>query len=294
MARKNTANDNTDNSNNNSTIQNGRSTEVFGSPNSSVGMKDDKNQLLPNTRINNETPRTTSSKHATSAYFQEQDKRQSISDYFSRNLAVFKADGRRSSLPSQDHRRTPTGTPKLSASWMTLTSAPLALPSSAGLNSKFSNESSEKNQLEISTPSIGLAIRTDVNNLSGGLFFKEDDGRRPSVASTKTSSSQSSKSSLNPAAINKKLQAFFGEGFTGKERSDNSINLHGKDVLSHTIMRNQAHRTTSPITETIRDTTRQREASPTNRRPITPVPSRDVVPFLYQDSQASDSLFLFF
>ncbi|RKF60984.1 Adenylate cyclase [Erysiphe neolycopersici] len=289
MAKKNTASNNSDN-NSNTTSHNGRSTNAFGSPNSLVGMTDDSNQPLPNTRINNEPPRATFSKHASSAYFQEQDKRQNNSDYFTRNIAVFKADGRRSSLPSQDHCQIPTGTPKFSASWMTLTSAPLTLPSSAGFNTKFSNESYEKNSHGASTPPIGLARSTDVNNLPGSLFVKEDDSRRPSVASIKTSSSQSSKSSFNPAAINKRIHAYFGEDLMGKERSDISITSHGKDVLSHNLMRNQAHRTTSPMTESTRDTTRQREASPTNRRAVTPVPSRDVDISKYGEAPVREKL----
>lgn len=240
-------------------------------------------RLLPNTRINNKYPRTIISKQALDACCQEKDKCQSYSDHFICDFPALKTDGSRRPLQRQDNCRAPTGTPNISASWMTLTSAPL----SAGFGTKFFNESSEKTTRDSSSP-LAFNRNVDMKNVLGGLPLKEDDGRRPSVASIKTSSSQSSKSSLNPAAIHKKLQAFFGDDFIGKERSDSSINLQGKDVLTQTLMRNQAHRTTSPTTDTIRDTTRQHEDSPTNRRPNTPVPSRDVVPFLYQDSQASN------
>ncbi|KAI6250462.1 Adenylate cyclase [Erysiphe necator] len=271
---------NADTCENNIASYDDQSTEVLGFPSSPVGMKNDGNKLLPNTRINNKYPRTIISKQALDACCQEKDKCQSYSDHFICDFPALKTDGSRRPLQSQDNCRAPTGTPNISASWMTLTSAPL----SAGFGTKFFNESSEKTTRDSSSP-LAFNRNVDMKNVLGGLPLKEDDGRRPSVASIKTSSSQSSKSSLNPAAIHKKLQAFFGDDFIGKERSDSSINLQGKDVLTQTLMRNQAHRTTSPTTDTIRDTTRQHEDSPTNRRPNTPVPSRDVVPFLYQDSQ---------
>ena len=77
------------------------------------------------------------------------------------------------------------------------------------------------------------------------------------------------------ANLHKKLQGFFGEEYPG--RDDVSIKSQGKE-----------HRSNSYTKQ--RDSSRKvstadgRNDSPAPSRPRTPVPSSDVVPFLYQDS----------
>jgi adenylate cyclase len=109
-----------------------------------------------------------------------------------------------------------------------------------------------------------------------------DDERRPSLASITTVSSSGSKGSIVRSGIHKKLQGFFGEEFPGRDGSDTSLptqGLVGKEHRSNSYSRHR-DRKTSSATET-----GAREASPAPSRPRTPVPSSDVVPFLYQDSQ---------
>ena len=92
----------------------------------------------------------------------------------------------------------------------------------------------------------------------------------------------------------KKLQTFFGEEFPGLDASDTSLPTQGqetpreahqgKETRSHSFARSQRERNLSSATDTT-----HRDASPAGSRPRTPVPSSDVVPFLYQDSQVSRS-----
>lgn len=110
------------------------------------------------------------------------------------------------------------------------------------------------------------------------------DERRPSVASTNTASSMGSRSSGRGAGIHKKLQTFFGEDYPGKEGSDTSLPSHGREHRSHSFARSHRERNLSSSTE---QGLREGSPAPLNSRPRTPIPSSDVVPFLYQDSQVS-------
>jgi adenylate cyclase len=106
------------------------------------------------------------------------------------------------------------------------------------------------------------------------------------VASVTTASSTGSKSSISrPGGIHKKLQTFFGDDFPGKDGSDTSLPGHAKEARTHTFGRSNRERGHSSATENT-----QKENSPAPSRPRTPVPSSDVVPFLYQDSQVSQFL----
>lgn len=128
---------------------------------------------------------------------------------------------------------------------------------------------------------------------SDGFFEHE---RRPSVASAATASSTGSRSSRGGGIQqNKKLQTFFGEDFPGQDASDTSLPTtqgqetpremeQGKD-RSHSFARSHRERNLSSATDTT-----HRDPSPAGSRPRTPVPSSDVVPFLYQDSQVSGLL----
>ncbi|KAI4596457.1 cysteinyl-tRNA synthetase [Pestalotiopsis sp. 9143b] len=108
-----------------------------------------------------------------------------------------------------------------------------------------------------------------------------NDERRPSVASVTTASSQGSKHSNHRGGLNlKKLQGFFGEDFPGRDGSETSLPAGGpgKEQRSYSFNRPTRERNYSNATD------HTREASPASSRPRTPVPSSDVVPFLYQEA----------
>lgn len=133
------------------------------------------------------------------------------------------------------------------------------------------------------TPNIPGSDSPDV------AYFNED--RRPSIASvTTTASSQASKSSHRGGL--RKLQGFFGEEFPGREGSETSLppSFAGKESRSHSYShtpRPHRDRNHSNATDHTRD------ASPSSSRPRTPVPAPEVVPFLYQDQEASSRLQFF-
>jgi adenylate cyclase len=134
----------------------------------------------------------------------------------------------------------------------------------------------------IMTPVITCPRFRNCRLASGrGLGYFLDDERRPSVASVTTASSTGSKSSVVRPNVHKSLKNFFGDDFQGKDASDTSLpgHVNGKEHRSNSWTR---HRNHSTSTETA-----PREGSPAPSRPRTPVPSSDVVPFLYQDSQVS-------
>lgn len=117
-------------------------------------------------------------------------------------------------------------------------------------------------------------------DVTDAAFF--NDERRPSVASTTTASSQGSKASGARGGF-KKLQGFFGEEFPGRDGSETSLPANyapsSKDgQRSYSFNRPHRERNYSNATDNTRD------ASPSSSRPRTPVPSSDVVPFLYQEA----------
>lgn len=133
-----------------------------------------------------------------------------------------------------------------------------------------------------------------------GIYYG-DSGRRPSAASVNTTaSSQGSKASV-PRGGFRKLQGFFGEEFPGRDSSDGSTpaslpggnagaaSIAGKDQRS----RSYSH-TRPPQRDRNYSNATDREASPASSRPRTPVPSADVVPFLYQDNTVSAVHFVAF
>jgi adenylate cyclase len=165
---------------------------------------------------------------------------------------------------------------------------------SAGFGTSFYNDSSDNlsqaSQLSPGfRPGAGFPGNNPSSDSPADTYFGNEDERRPSVASVTTLSSTGSRSSAGRGAaggIHKKLQTFFGEDFPGRDGSDTSLPAHAKETRSHSFAR--SHRDRNPSSAT--DQT-QRDASPAPSRPRTPVPSSDVVPFLYQDSQVR-SLFV--
>lgn len=199
-----------------------------------------------------------------------------------RTLSILEttASGR---LPQIQHTLpTATASHDQIAPWMSASPAPQAQPNTA-FGTSFYNDSSDNisqgSQLSPGfRPNTGRAGAPGLDSPDTGYF---DSHRRPSVASVTTASSTGSKSSSlarNGKQTYKKLQGFFGEESFGEE-SETASGKEGRSQ-SYSRHRDRNHSATS-TTGTVRD------GSPAPSH--TPVPSSDVVPFLYQDSQVSDS-----
>ncbi|KAI0102228.1 protein phosphatase 2C [Nemania sp. FL0031] len=200
---------------------------------------------------------------------------------YRRDLAVLEPSGGR--LP-QIHRDPPANSPNVPqniTSWMSANGAPGATASPTTFTS-FYNDSSDN----LSTPSqLSPAFRLgphrplpNANNDSPDIAYY-DDTRRPSLASITTASSQGSKNSSGRGGL-KKLQGFFGEEFPGRDGSETSLPPGpplAKEQRSYSFGRPRRGRNDSNATD------HTREPSPTSSRPRTPIPSSDVVPFLYQE-----------
>ncbi|KAI8635378.1 protein phosphatase 2C [Xylariaceae sp. FL1651] len=199
---------------------------------------------------------------------------------YRRDLAVLDPSGGR--LP-QIHRDPPSNSSNVSQNivpWMTANGGAGAAASPTTLTS-FYNDSSDN----LSTPSqLSPAFRLGPprpgpysGNDSPDITF--DEQRRPSIASITTASSQGSKNSSSRGGL-KKLQGFFGEEFPGRDASETSLpnTAPQKEHRSYSFGRPRRGRNDSNATD------HTREPSPTSSRPRTPVPSSDVVPFLYQEA----------
>ena len=153
------------------------------------------------------------------------------------------------------------------------------VPSSAFPGS-FLDDSSENLQLSPSfRPDSGRTGTSDSPDVA-----YDGDERRPSVTSATTVSSQGSRSSISRAGFHKRLTGFFGEDFTGHDApphgSQTSLTTNnGRELSTHS----QRDRNNSVQT----NNTEGRTASPTSSRPRTPLPSSDVVPWVFQDPQVS-------
>lgn len=210
---------------------------------------------------------------------------------YRRDLAVLETSGGGGGnrIPQIQHNPpTALGSPNQIAPWMSngagAGSGGGGTPSST-FGTSFYNDSSDAlsqaSQLSPAfRPGTGFTGYTNASDSPAEAEFADE--RRPSVASVTTASSTGSKSSMSRTGIHKKLQTFFGEDYPGKEGSDSSLPSHGREHRSHSFARSHRERNHSSATETT-----QREASPAPSRPRTPIPSSDVVPFLYQDSQVS-------
>ncbi|KAI0147979.1 adenylate cyclase [Hypoxylon sp. NC0597] len=200
---------------------------------------------------------------------------------YRRDLAVLDPSGGR--LP-QIQRDPPMASPNSQqnmSSWISVNGG--ATPSPTGFGTSFYNDSSDN----VSTASqLSPVLRlgssrpnqASSNDSPDVAYFTDD--RRPSAASVTTASSQGSKNSGSRGGF-KKLQGFFGEDFPGRDSSDTSLPpppLTQKDHRSQSFNRQRRGRNDSNATD------HTREPSPSSSRPRTPVPSSDVVPFLYQEA----------
>ncbi|KAI5862212.1 PP2C-domain-containing protein [Durotheca rogersii] len=203
---------------------------------------------------------------------------------YRRDLAVLDPSGGRIPQIQRDPPTTSSHSQSGVAPWMSTNggSGPSASPSAFATS--FYNDSSDN----LSTNSqLSPAFRMGSsrpsqlsNNDSPDAAYYIDD-RRPSAASMTTTSSQGSKNSSSRGGF-KKLQGFFGEDFPGRDSSETSLPAptpqgQGKDQRSYSFNRPRRGRNDSNATDHTRD------PSPSSSRPRTPVPSSDVVPFLYQE-----------
>lgn len=112
----------------------------------------------------------------------------------------------------------------------------------------------------------------------------EDDGRRPSVASAATVSSQGSRSS-NSGRFHKRLQGFFGEEYQGPgSESQYGIDLPNKLPGTAPRSRSKVRERNNSIHGPGQI---ERPSSPSISRPRTPIPSSDVTPWMYQSFNVS-------
>lgn len=151
------------------------------------------------------------------------------------------------------------------------------MPSSA-FPGTFFDDSTENLQLSPSfRPGTG---RTGTSDSPEVAYY--GDERRPSVTSATTISSQGSRSSTSRGGFHKKLTGFFGEEFSGNEgpsqSSQTNLTANGGRTLS---AHSQRDRNNSVHTKNADG----RPASPANSRPRTPLPSSDVIPWVFQDPQ---------
>ncbi|KAI9803847.1 MAG: hypothetical protein M1825_001727 [Sarcosagium campestre] len=194
---------------------------------------------------------------------------------YRRDLSVLDNSG--GPLPSQ--RRNPSATlaPMTSPGW---TPGYAAGPSLANgrPGEYYDHQVDSPPQL---SPTLPSGARHSVSNESPEHAYFDDE-RRPSAASAGTVSSQGSHSSVSKT-FHKKLHGFFGEDFPGRrspQTSDTNLSVYANGRRDSF----QSHR--RERTDSV--TTTGRAASPASR-PRTPVPSSDVTPWLFQDSEVSKS-----
>ncbi|RFU32448.1 hypothetical protein B7463_g3879, partial [Scytalidium lignicola] len=242
----------------------------------SAGHKDE-----PDTQVSptSTAPRTATSPPTASPNVSPREHRLSGFGNYRRDLAVLETSGSR--IPQIQHNPPTAASPHQIAPWMSA-NGPGAQPSS-GFSTSFYDDSSDNlsqaSQLSPGfRPGTGLTGNTNTTESPADQFF--GDERRPSVASVTTASSSGSKSSIGRGTIHKKLHNFFGEEFPGKDGSEVSLPAHGREHRSHSFARSHRDRNSSNATEHA-----PRDSSPGGSRPRTPVPSSDVVPFLYQEAQ---------
>lgn len=202
---------------------------------------------------------------------------------YRRDLAVLDPSGGR--LP-HIQRDSPSAGPTLQlqnplSSWMSGNGLSTSNAPSGPIGTSFYNDSSDNlssaSQLSpVFRPPKQFTQTPGSSDSQDAPYF--NDERRPSIASITTLSSQGSKNSGTRGGF-KKLQGFFGEEFPGRDGSETSLPTGtAKEQRSYSFNRSHRERNFSNATDHTRD------ASPSSSRPRTPVPSSDVVPFLYQEA----------
>lgn len=195
---------------------------------------------------------------------------------YRRDLSVLETAGG-GNVPSISRLPPTAGTPNAQIAPWAINSP--VVPSSAFPGSFF-DDSTENIQLSPSfrpgTGQTGYSESPDV------VYY--GDERRPSVASATTVSSQGSRSSTSRGGFHKKLTGFFGEDHPGHDAPSHGsqtslVTNGGREIAA------QSHRDRNNSVQT--NNTDGRPASPSMSRPRTPLPSSDVVPWVFQDPQVS-------
>ncbi|KAK6842693.1 adenylate cyclase [Apiospora arundinis] len=252
-------------------------------------------QISPTSTTGSRTTLSPASTTSSTSFFDS--RRLSDLTNYRRDLAVLDPSGGR--VP-QIQKESPSASPTHNniSPWLSMpgNGAATSNPPSGFFGTTFYNDSSDA----LSTASqLSPAFRTGAGGIGGAVSPRTpntsqvpgagsyempevafSDDRRPSVASTTTASSQGSKASGTRGGL-RKLQGFFGEEFPGRDGSETSLpaNATSKDgQRSYSFNRPHRERNYSNATDHTRD------ASPSSSRPRTPVPSSDVVPFLYQEA----------
>lgn len=174
------------------------------------------------------------------------------------------------------------GSPSQVAPWLTGRPAPLPMPPSVFQGSFYNDDSDAQSPSSQRSPSARPATgRTGSIDSPDVGYFGAVDERRPSVVSTATTGSTGSKGSASKTGFHKKLQGFFGDDFAGRDGSDSSLPPGiGKEQASQPHARTFRKRNASVVSNhSVKD------PSPETSRPRTPVPTSDVVPFLYQEAE---------
>ncbi|TVY20554.1 Adenylate cyclase, partial [Lachnellula arida] len=223
---------------------------------------------------------TSAGPSSTSPNVSPRDHRMSDFGNYRRDLKVLETSDSR--IPQISHNPpSALASPNQIAPWMT-TNGSNGTPTSANaFGTSFYDDSSDSQVSQVSAlspgfrPGTAFTGNTAASDSPADMEFGYE--RRPSVASVTTASSTGSKSSRG--GIHKSLKNVFGDEFTGKDGSESSL---PQSRRSHSFARSHRERNLSSATD---NTQRDRDGSPASSRPRTPVPSSDVVPFLYQDSQ---------
>ena len=143
-------------------------------------------------------------------------------------------------------------------------------------SSSFFNDGSSKAQ---PSPSFRPDSGRTADSESPDPMFMSND-RRPSLASATTIDSQNSqcKASTSKGTPYKKVAGFFGDDYRQSPRSSDTN-------IPSTLQREQTASSRHGSSHTSRD--EGRPNSPSSSRPRTPLPSSDVVPWVFQDFTVS-------
>ena len=189
-----------------------------------------------------------------------------------------KPDLAKGPIPSLSKRPPSTEAPNADiAPWM---DDGLPALSNHGLtSSNFFNDGSSKAQR---SPSFRPGSGRTVDSESLDPMF-QGNNRRPSLASATTVDSQTSLSKTNTSrgAPHKKVAGFFGDEVRQSPRSSDTS-------IPSTLQREQTSSSLHGSRHASRD--EGRPISPSSSRPRTPLPSSDVVPWLFQDFKVSSSV----
>ena len=158
---------------------------------------------------------------------------------------------------------------------------PSLMPSTALLPPSKSFFDECNDSLQVSPLYRPATARTAASDSGDGPWH--DNERRPSVASATTIGSQDSSSRASGGKGGyKKLAGFFGEDVSGHGSP------HGSEISIPTLgQRENSTHSQRTRNNSLQTNNECRAASPAGSRPRTPLPSSDVVPWVFQDFKVS-------